>query len=272
MNNKRFYVYAFIDISSIETFIYSNKYSFPGKPFYIGKGCSNRARVHIKNAIKDALSFKKKSHKLNKIKKIISNPKGKIAVILLSEGLEEEEALDLEKHFIKSIGRHDLKEGPLTNKTDGGEGSSRYMHTEKVRKILSEKATGRKAWNKGLTTEDIRVKLNIEKMQKARDLRGGLKGKRNPMYGKKGEKSPLYGIKKSESHRKLLGESKKGLKNPQAKLCKIITPDNVEHITCVNQFIKEHGERYNITPSFLRNIACGKKRENWTVNYLKPEN
>jgi len=120
---------VFLDLNIKGPYVYSNKYSFPGLPFYVGKGCSCRATAHFKNSVKKALSSDVNSHKLNKIKSILSKSSRKIAVMMIEERLSEEEAFKLERHFIKAIGRRDLKEGPLTNKTEGGEGSSRYCKT-----------------------------------------------------------------------------------------------------------------------------------------------
>ena len=51
-------------------------------------------------------------------------------VIIISEGLSWEEACIEEIKLIKEYGRKDLNEGPLTNMTDGGDGSLNQVQTE----------------------------------------------------------------------------------------------------------------------------------------------
>ena len=63
--------------------------------------------------------------------------------------------------------------------------------------------------------------------------------------------------------------SKYGLKNPQAKECKIKSPDSKIFNMCINEFFREYGKTYNVTKSFLRGIANGivKNNKGWQVKY-----
>jgi len=94
----------------------------PGLPFYVGKGSVSKgvARVfqHEAEARTDA-----KSYKLNIIR-VLARQKN--ALLYAFDGYFDDErmALARERHLIQSIGRHDLKTGPLANLTDGGEGES----------------------------------------------------------------------------------------------------------------------------------------------------
>lgn len=47
---------------------------------------------------------------------------------------EEADALVRERYLIQSIGRHDLRTGPLTNQTDGGEGTSNPSEESRQRR------------------------------------------------------------------------------------------------------------------------------------------
>jgi len=58
---------------------------------------------------------------------------------LIHEGLSKEEAFELERHYIKEIGRRDLGLGTLTNLTDGGEGL--IGPSKETRKKMSESAS-----------------------------------------------------------------------------------------------------------------------------------
>lgn len=111
----------------METFyIYIYKHPDTLIPFYVGKGKGDRAYYHLKCCPSDT-----NKHKVNTIKKILNA--GKEPVIeFYRTNLTEQEAFDLEIRLIKSIGRKDLKTGPLCNKTDGGDGGSGYKPTKEV--------------------------------------------------------------------------------------------------------------------------------------------
>ena len=65
---------------------------------------------------------------------------------------EEREAHQLEIELIRRIGRHDLKSGPLTNQTDGGEGITG----------LSSETMARKAANLGGFSDDPQRRIANE--------------------------------------------------------------------------------------------------------------
>lgn len=98
-----YYVYAYI--------------SKHNHPYYIGKGCKNRA-------------FKNKLY--------AKIPKDKSKIIFLGKDMSEESAFDLEKKMIKYFGRKDNGTGVLLNLTDGGEGCLGIRHTVKSKKLISE--------------------------------------------------------------------------------------------------------------------------------------
>lgn len=112
MEEKIFYVYLHIKKDT-------------GEPFYVGKGKNNRA-------------FSKQNR--NKHWNNIVNKYG-FDIILLEENLTDKDALTKEVYWIKRIGRKDLKQGPLVNFTDGGEGSSNP--SEETRKKMSFNARNR---------------------------------------------------------------------------------------------------------------------------------
>jgi hypothetical protein len=88
-------------------------------PFYVGKGTGSR----ILNHESDARNTSLRSHKLNVIRAI--HRAGRFVVYRLDAFFDQEkDALARERELITEIGRHDLGRGPLTNQTDGGEGTS----------------------------------------------------------------------------------------------------------------------------------------------------
>lgn len=121
MYNK--YVYVYLNTLKPGNFEYENL-KFEYEPFYVGMGSGDRYKMH-----KYDCKLRSKSHKINTIKKIINNKLEPI-IIKLYENLSNDEAKSLEIKTIKEIGRKDLKLGPLSNRTDGGD-STGYKHNKK---------------------------------------------------------------------------------------------------------------------------------------------
>lgn len=107
-------------------YIYVHKTADTGVPFYIGKGCKNRAYVT--------------AHR-NKFWKSIVKKHGFIVEIIASS-LNELEAFYLENFYIKGFGRRDSG-GLLVNQTDGGEGQSGARASEEKKKLMSRLITGK---------------------------------------------------------------------------------------------------------------------------------
>lgn len=116
-----FYTYVYLDPSKPGRFTYNNFVTFLYEPFYVGKGTGNRFRCHISDA-----RVGKKSHKNNKIRKIINKGyKMESFIMFLRTSMPEYVALYCSECFwINLIGRKSTKTGPLLNITAGGEGSS----------------------------------------------------------------------------------------------------------------------------------------------------
>jgi hypothetical protein len=102
VNPNRFYTYAYLREDRT--------------PYYIGKGKGNRA--FIKN------------------RKGAKSPKDITRIIFLKQNITEEEAFKHEKYMIAVFGRKDLGTGILYNRTDGGEGSSGAIRTEKWKRNI----------------------------------------------------------------------------------------------------------------------------------------
>ncbi len=64
-------------------------------------------------------------------------------IVIYRENLDEKTAFQLERELIAKYGRKDIGTGILHNRSDGGEGPSGYRHSEKARKIMSEKSSGK---------------------------------------------------------------------------------------------------------------------------------
>jgi len=131
-------------------------------PYYIGKGTGKRAYQ----------------------KHIFFNIPPKERIIFLKQNLTEEEAFKHEIYMIYILGRKDLGTGILINRTNGGDGSSGFTHSEKSKRKMSE------------------------------DRKGKFSGKNNPMYGVslKGENHHFYGKSHSEETKRKMSEKRKGKK------------------------------------------------------------
>ena len=113
-----------------------------GTPYYVGKGKANRA-------------YRKGDREI-----LLPNDRNKIKIVL--QNLTEEQAFSNEIDYIAWYGRKDNNTGILRNRTDGGEGSSGFRHTDewKIRlKTESLFATNNPGKNKSEETkEKIRQK------------------------------------------------------------------------------------------------------------------
>ena len=116
-----FYTYIYFDPRKEGSFIYG-EYTFDYEPFYVGKGHDYQLNSHLNDAKNNTFTIWNK-HKFFKIKKIL-NENIEPIILKIKENIYEYEAFDLEIWLVWAIGRSDLKLGPLTNHTDGGDGVS----------------------------------------------------------------------------------------------------------------------------------------------------
>jgi hypothetical protein len=143
IEDKRFYVYIYLNPLKLGNYDYpigKRRLHFDYEPFYVGRGCNNRDKSHLNQALrilndKNNKEKIKNNYKLNIIMKILRNNKQPI-IYRLQENLTNNDVNNLEKFYIKLIGRKDLKLGPLVNLTDGGDGDSgRVFSKEHCNKI-----------------------------------------------------------------------------------------------------------------------------------------
>lgn len=119
--NENFYVYIYLREN--------------GTPYYVGKGKGNRA--------------------YNKDKMVGLPSNDRIKIVL--QNLTEEQAFSNEREFIAWYGRLDINTGILENRTDGGEGSTGFRHTDE--------------WKQKLRTESIFVTNNPGKNKSEETLK-----------------------------------------------------------------------------------------------------
>ena len=232
MQNK-FYVYILLDPRKPGKYQYRDSMVFDYEPFYVGKGQGRRCEEHFyyKDHPNERCSFKS-----SKIRKIYRETGLEPIIIKPYENLFEDVSFEVEKFFIKSIGRKELKKGPLTNMTDGGEGNSGLIFSEDHRRKIGQSTHKRNLdpkerlkhsmlgeknpfYGKKHSKESIEImrqkKIGKEVSEETRKKlsisgKGKMVGEKNPNWGKKGELSPRFGKSHSEETRKKISEHMKG--------------------------------------------------------------
>lgn len=155
-------------------------------PFYVGKGFGNRA-------------YRKVSR--NPWWKNTVNKHG-YEVQFIETNLSEDYAFELEKHFIKKIGRKDLGLGPLVNLTDGGQGPSglRFEMSDESKLKISKASKSRME-----VSEATREK--ISKAHKGKIVSSETREKISRSKSGKKHTKPM-----SDEAKLKLSESRKGIK------------------------------------------------------------
>lgn len=204
----KYYVYIYLDRRIEGEFLYKIPYYsivFNYQPFYVGIG-------KLRNRLYDHLSENNPTNhlKANKIKKIIQETGLNPIIVKLFDSLKGDRAKKIERQLILSIGRIDLGSGPLTNLTDGGDGTFGYRPSvkalknwrESIKKFYSS-VENRKKMGYYSTLDGMkerygniegeklyldriqRIKKSIRKAYKNPDLRERCKnrGKKNGMFG-----------------------------------------------------------------------------------------
>lgn len=132
---EKFYVYVYFDPRSQGNYNILGEV-FKYKPVYVGKGRGSRVLKHINT---------KKQTKLSNLNKHLISRGLTPYYRILQEFEKEEDAHIFEKTLIKDLGREDLKQGPLFNLTDGGEGSSGRVWSDEEKSVVSIRSSN--YWN-----------------------------------------------------------------------------------------------------------------------------
>jgi len=163
-DSNRFYVYAFLRKDNT--------------PYYIGKGQGNRA-------------WSKRQFR----------PVDDSRIVILKERLTETEAFDLETELIEFYGRKDNETGILRNLTDGGEGTSGYINSEKTKANMSAAKSGVNNPMFGKKPHNFGKKASEETIAKR-------SGENHYNFGKKRSPEIIAKISKSNTGKKHSPESR----------------------------------------------------------------
>ena len=116
MTIYKYYVYAYLRNKDSKT-------AKAGTPYYIGKGTGDRYRV------------KKPNHN-------VPVPSSNSNIVILEDNLSELGAFAIERRMIAWYGRKDIDTGILLNRTDGGDGTGGYFHSEETKRNMSKAKSG----------------------------------------------------------------------------------------------------------------------------------
>lgn len=249
-----FYVYVYLNPLKPGKYEYQDKdgtiYIFNYEPFYVGKGHKNRLKSHLR--LKGVNNLKN-----NIIKKILNKQFSPI-IFKIKENLSEQEALNLERNIIISIGRRDLKEGTLANMSDGGSGNYGYNHSIKSKLLMSQAKLGYNPWNKGkLLDDDYRAK--ISKSLKGIKQSDATKNKRRETFENKSKTEKLEISRKISIAMK--SRSTEDEKNRITRMIKNSTKDYLLRLPNGESIIFQYGlkalcKKYHIS------LKCAKRYMN----------
>jgi len=280
---KEFYIYLYLDPTKPGKYTYNElNFSLLYEPFYVGKGSGYRLKKHLCESNRN-----KKGLKNNKINKILNNNLEPI-IIKLFENLDENTAFELEIKLIEIIGRRDLKQGPLCNLTNGGEGESGHIlseeHKERIRQSLLKlnlsppqknmKYEDFYGWERAKEIKKKQSESNLGKINKYKgkslseihgvdksiELINNLKNKNT------GINNPFYNKKHTKETKKKLSESHLGLKN-NSKTFIFIDGSQREYVIIgeFKKFCKEKELPWATMFNISKNKRKNKFYNGWTV-------
>ena len=236
------------------------KYHFEGlnfcflfEPFYTGTSNSKRRfKRHLWEASSNAPS---NPHKSNKIKKIITELGIEPYFVITVNNISHEESRKIEISYIEKVGRYDLRLGPLTNLTNGGDGSYGIIMSEETKIKIGSKSKGRKPHPN-----------TIEAITKRNLTSNYMKGRTGVSHHRFGVEHTLTSKEKIKSnHAKCDGKN-----NSRAKIYLFVNGDK-------SQLIEGEFEKFcsdnNLPISIMYRIYRNKRKnliyKGWTVKEVK---
>jgi hypothetical protein len=183
-------------------------------PFYVGKGMGERCHFHVQEA---RYYVKRKSLKLNKIRKILSLGMAP-EIVKVEENVSDRQAIELECLLIAEM--RDLGI-PLTNMTDGGDGAKGYKHTEEHKQMMRERFVGRVFTDEHLQRmrkpKSVEGRAAIAAARITTNYRPSEETKRKTSQALLGRPSPMMGRVHSEDARAKMSAAGKGKPKPKVE-------------------------------------------------------
>jgi hypothetical protein len=215
VNPNRFYTYAYLREDRT--------------PYYVGKG-NNRRAYQKHNGFYP--------------------PKDKSRILILKNNLTEEEAFKHEIYMIAVFGRKDLGTGILLNKTNGGEGNSGTIFTQKRRENIRKSKLGKSSSLKGKTYKEMHGDSYLKRVERMREINTGkILSKETKQKISNSKKGTIVWNKGISIESKYVYQ----LKNPDGKV--IFTKS-------MRNFCKENG--LNLTCMFRLINGKQKQHKGWT--------
>jgi hypothetical protein len=184
-----------------------------GLPFYVGKGHGKRCAFHLDEA---KYYVKRKSKKLNKIRKLMSLGLKPI-ISKVEENVSDADAIDFECLLIAEMRDFGIE---LTNMTDGGDGAQGYKHTEEHKQLMRKLFAGRiftEAHRQAMSKpKSIEGKANIAKARLITTYRPSGETKRKTSEALKGRSSPMQGRIQTDEAKAKMSAWRKGRPKPKA--------------------------------------------------------
>lgn len=157
-------------------YIYFHRRKDDNVVFYVGIGVGRRA-----NRISNRSEFWKR----------IVAKHGGFNIEIVHSGISQDEAKELEKHYISLYGRIDLGLGTLCNMTDGGDGRVNYkcqdstkekirksstgvVFTEERKRKIGEKSRERQSWKSAMTNRGDEWRSKISQARKKKVICDGI--------------------------------------------------------------------------------------------------
>jgi hypothetical protein len=178
-------------------YVYEHARADTSRPFYIGKGCGDRA---------------KSKQGRNPYWKNVVAKAGGYSIRVVASGLDEELALLAE---IEAIAAYRARGFVLTNATDGGEGMSGYIHSPESRRKISESQTGLKRPNVSLALAGV-PKSDVHRAHLAKAKLGSkasVETRAKMSLMRKGRPSSMLGRKHREESKQKISAAQMGSKN-----------------------------------------------------------
>lgn len=234
---KIFYVYAYVrEIASAN--------GSAGSPFYIGKGKGKRAQQWHDN---------------------VSHPKNRESIKILSEGLSENDAFQLEMFLIHLYGRINTGTGCLRNLSDGGTGSVGAIRSAEFKAKVSAFHKGRKLSQEHIEKMRVANTGKIASPETRLKLSLSHKGQLNSREAMESCWASNRGRPVSEERKRKAREGNLGKKRTPEQRARMSTSAKGKVFSLGHrQKLSEAGKRRVVTEEFrakMRKIALGRNRK-----------